>query len=126
MNSRRDFIATAGFLGAAAVGFGLFGSRFASAGASVANPMNLSDAGSNAVKSDVDGSEIFDSGRRESWVPINSPGLAPPGHEGDRRPSLPLPNSRPMPSQSPYSLPSLQQHHMSCRCLVEQLSRHKD
>jgi hypothetical protein len=75
--------------------------------------MNLSDAGSNAVKSDVDGSEIFDGagGRRESWVPINSPGLPPPGHEGDRRPSLPLPNSRPMPSQSPYSLPSLQQHH---------------
>jgi peptide-methionine (R)-S-oxide reductase len=44
VNSRRDFIATAGFLGATALGFGLFGSRFASAGASVANPMNLSDA----------------------------------------------------------------------------------
>lgn len=76
---------------------------------------NLSDAGSNAVKSEVGdpGDPGMDnaSGRRESWVPINSPGLPLPGHEGDRRPSLPLPNSRPMPSQSPYSLPSLQQHH---------------
>lgn len=76
---------------------------------------NLSDAGSNAVKSDVGdtGESAIDnaSGRRESWVPINSPGFPVPGHEGDRRPSLPLPNSRPMPSQSPYSLPSLQQHH---------------
>ncbi|KAF7717741.1 Fungal Zn(2)-Cys(6) binuclear cluster domain-containing protein [Penicillium ucsense] len=76
--------------------------------------MNLSDAGSNAVKSDLDGSEIYDGagGRRESWVPINSPGLPPPpGREMDRRPSLPLPSTRPMPSQSPYSLPSLQPHH---------------
>ncbi|KAJ5102702.1 hypothetical protein N7532_003231 [Penicillium argentinense] len=76
---------------------------------------NLSDAGSNAVKSDVGdpADQLLDGagGRRESWVPINSPGLPLPGHEGDRRPSLPLPNSRPMPSQSPYSLPSLQQHH---------------
>lgn len=76
---------------------------------------NLSDAGSNAVKSDVGdtGEATADGagGRRESWVPVNSPGLPLPGHEGDRRPSLPLPNSRPMPSQSPYSLPSLQQHH---------------
>ncbi|KAJ5605780.1 hypothetical protein N7510_008561 [Penicillium lagena] len=75
---------------------------------------NLSDAGSNAVKSETgDAGDQLDGagGRRESWVPINSPGMPPPGHEGDRRPSLPLPNSRPMPSQSPYSLPSLQQHH---------------
>lgn len=82
---------------------------------------NLSDAGS-AVKSDLgdSASDALDGagGRRESWVPINSPGLPlPTNHEGDRRPSLPLPNShshshsRPMPSQSPYSLPSLQQHH---------------
>ncbi|KAJ5195306.1 Transcription factor [Penicillium cinerascens] len=74
-----------------------------------------SDAGSNAVKSDLgdptDQSLDGGSGRRESWIPVNSPGLPPPSHEGDRRPSLPLPNSRPMPSQSPYSLPSLQQHH---------------
>ncbi|OQE20336.1 hypothetical protein PENSTE_c013G04579 [Penicillium steckii] len=76
---------------------------------------NLSDAGSNAVKSELgDASDQpmeGAGGRRESWVPVNSPGLPLPGHDGDRRPSLPLPNSRPMPSQSPYSLPSLQQHH---------------
>ncbi|KAJ5179855.1 hypothetical protein N7492_003065 [Penicillium capsulatum] len=77
---------------------------------------NLSDAGSNPVKSELGdaGEQPLDGpgGRRESWVPINSPGLPLPGHEGDRRPSLPLPNTnRPMPSQSPYSLPSLQQHH---------------
>ncbi|KAJ5101593.1 hypothetical protein NUU61_003815 [Penicillium alfredii] len=75
---------------------------------------NLSDAGSNAVKSETgEPMEPSDStsGRRESWVPINSPGMPLPSHEGDRRPSLPLPNSRPLPSQSPYSLPSLQQHH---------------
>ncbi|KAJ5929201.1 hypothetical protein N7454_007049 [Penicillium verhagenii] len=77
---------------------------------------NPSDAGSNAVKSELGdiGDQQLDGagGRRESWVPINSPGLPMPTHEGDRRPSLPLPNTnRPMPSQSPYSLPSLQQHH---------------
>ncbi|KAJ5139208.1 Transcription factor [Penicillium bovifimosum] len=76
---------------------------------------NLSDAGSNAVRSETGdpGDQMLDgaSGRRESWVPVNSSGLPLPGHEGDRRPSLPLPNSRPMPSGSPYSLPSLQQHH---------------
>lgn len=79
-------------------------------------PTNLSDAGSNPVKSELGdaGEQSLDGpgGRRESWVPVNSPGLPLPGHEGDRRPSLPLPNTnRPMPSQSPYSLPSLQQHH---------------
>ncbi|KAJ6008088.1 hypothetical protein N7540_012064 [Penicillium herquei] len=77
---------------------------------------NLSDAGSNAVKSEMgDASEQQSDGaggRRESWIPVNSPGMPLPGHDGDRRPSLPLPNTnRPMPSQSPYSLPSLQQHH---------------
>lgn len=75
---------------------------------------NLSETGSNAVKSETgDSADQADgaSGRRESWVPVNSPGLPLPGHEGDRRPSLPLPPGRPMPSQSPYSLPSLQQHH---------------
>jgi len=74
-----------------------------------------SDAGSNAVKSELGdtGDQPLDGagGRRESWIPVNSPGMPLPGHEGDRRPSLPLPNSRAMPSQSPYSLPSLQQHH---------------
>ncbi|KAJ5123587.1 Transcription factor [Penicillium atrosanguineum] len=74
-----------------------------------------SDAGSNAVKSELgdptDQSLDGAGGRRESWVPVNSPGFPPPSLDGDRRPSLPLPNSRPMPSQSPYSLPSLQQHH---------------
>ncbi|KAJ5908880.1 hypothetical protein N7495_001562 [Penicillium taxi] len=75
---------------------------------------NLSDAGSNAVKSDFDPGEQLPGagGRRESWVPINSPGLSIPSHDSDRRPSLPLPNTtRPLPSQSPYSLPSLQPHH---------------
>ncbi|KAJ6089620.1 hypothetical protein N7467_004836 [Penicillium canescens] len=84
---------------------------------SVFERTNLSDAGSNAVRSETGdpGDQMLDGagGRRESWVPINSPGLPPglPLHDGDRRPSLPLPNSRPMPSGSPYSLPSLQQHH---------------
>ncbi|KAJ5449316.1 Transcription factor [Penicillium cf. griseofulvum] len=76
---------------------------------------NMSDAGSNAVRSETGdpSDQILDGagGRRESWVPVNSPGLSLPGHDGDRRPSLPLPNSRQMPSGSPYSLPSLQQHH---------------
>lgn len=79
-------------------------------------PTNISETGSNPVKSEIgdSGEQPIDGpgGRRESWVPVNSPGLPLPGHEGDRRPSLPLPNTtRPMPSQSPYSLPSLQQHH---------------
>jgi hypothetical protein len=74
---------------------------------------NVSDAGSNAVRSDpgetaesgLDGA----GGRRESWVPINSPGLPLPGPDAERRPSLPLP-PRALQSQSPYSLPSLQHH----------------
>lgn len=74
---------------------------------------NVSDAGSNAVRSDpgetaestLDGAGA----RRESWVPINSPGLTLPGPDAERRPSLPLP-PRALQSQSPYSLPSLQHH----------------
>lgn len=49
-------------------------------------------------------------GRRESWVPINSPGMPLPGPDGERRPSLPLPPGRSLQSQSPFSLPSLQHH----------------
>lgn len=70
---------------------------------------NISDSGSNAVKSE---SEALESpldgagGRRESWIPINSPGMPPPDRE--RRPSLPLPPARPLQTQSPFSLPSLQ------------------
>ncbi|OJJ30632.1 hypothetical protein ASPWEDRAFT_46245 [Aspergillus wentii DTO 134E9] len=74
---------------------------------------NLSDAGSNAVRSETgDMAEPLDGagGRRESWVPINSPGMPLPVPEGERRPSLPLPPSRVLQSQSPYSLPSLQHH----------------
>ncbi|KAL2815077.1 C6 transcription factor [Aspergillus cavernicola] len=75
---------------------------------------NLSDAGSNHIRSDhgdigegpLDGA----GGRRESWVPVNSPGLPLPGADGERRPSLPLPPSRSLQPQSPYSLPSLQHH----------------
>jgi hypothetical protein len=76
---------------------------------------NVSDAGSNAVRSDPGVGETGESapdgagGRRESWVPINSPGLPLPGPDAERRPSLPLP-PRAMQSQSPYSLPSLQHH----------------
>ncbi|KAL2853460.1 fungal-specific transcription factor domain-containing protein [Aspergillus pseudoustus] len=74
---------------------------------------NLSDAGSNHVRSDpgdmgegpLDGA----GGRRESWVPVNSPGL-PLGPDGERRPSLPLPPTRALQSQSPYSLPVMQHH----------------
>ncbi|KAL2817362.1 fungal-specific transcription factor domain-containing protein [Aspergillus granulosus] len=74
---------------------------------------NLSDAGSNHVRSDpgdmgegpLDGA----GGRRESWVPVNSPGL-PIGPDGERRPSLPLPPTRALQSQSPYSLPAMQHH----------------
>ncbi|KAL4874105.1 hypothetical protein BDV12DRAFT_181954 [Aspergillus spectabilis] len=75
---------------------------------------NLSDNGSNHIRSDP--GDIGDSqldgagGRRESWVPVNSPGLPLPGPEGERRPSLPLPPSRSLQSQSPFSLPSLQHH----------------
>lgn len=80
--------------------------------------VTASDAGSNAVKSEAgDGSEPqLDGagGRRESWVPINSPVHGMPDGERrselERRPSLPMPPNRPLPSQSPYSLPSLQHH----------------
>ncbi|PWY82147.1 hypothetical protein BO70DRAFT_387247 [Aspergillus heteromorphus CBS 117.55] len=74
---------------------------------------NLSDAGSHAVRSETgDTGEPLDGagGRRESWVPINSPGMPLPGPDGERRPSLPLPPNRALQSQSPYSLPSLQHH----------------
>ncbi|KAI9373576.1 fungal-specific transcription factor domain-containing protein [Aspergillus egyptiacus] len=77
---------------------------------------NVSDAGSNHVRSDpgdlgeppsLDGA----GGRRESWVPVNSPGLPLPGPDGERRPSLPIPPGRSLHSQSPFpSLPSLQHH----------------
>lgn len=87
--------------------------------------VTASDTGSNAVKSEsgdaveppLDGA----GGRRESWVPVNSPvhGVPPlpSGPDGDRsrpeldrRPSLPVPTGRPLQSQPPYSLPSLQHH----------------
>ncbi|KAL3476271.1 fungal-specific transcription factor domain-containing protein [Aspergillus californicus] len=75
---------------------------------------NISDAGSNHVRSDPGdiGEASLDGagGRRESWIPINSPGLPLPGPDGERRPSLPLPPSRSLQSQSPFSLPSLQHH----------------
>jgi hypothetical protein len=76
---------------------------------------NVSDAGSNHVRSDpgdmgeggpLDGA----GGRRESWVPVNSPGLPLPGPDGERRPSLPLPPTMALQSQSPYSLPAMQHH----------------
>lgn len=74
----------------------------------------VSETGSNHVRSDpgdlgegpLDGAN----GRRESWVPVNSPGLPLPGIDGERRPSLPLPSNRPLQSQSPFALPSLQHH----------------
>lgn len=89
-----------------------------------------SENGSNAVKSEPGDGTDPDSARRESWVPINSPvhGM-PTSAEGDnqnavqrasrptsdldRRPSLPIPTTRPVQSQSPYSLPTLPsiQHH---------------
>ncbi|KAK2766791.1 hypothetical protein FQN54_006105 [Arachnomyces sp. PD_36] len=90
-----------------------------------------SDNGSNAVKSEPGDGVESDPARRESWVPINSPvhGITS-GAEGDnpnavprtsrppsdldRRPSLPIPpTTRPLQSQSPYSLPTLPsiQHH---------------
>lgn len=75
---------------------------------------NLSDAGSNAVRSETGeaGEPPLDGagGRRESWIPVNSPGMPIPGPDGERRPSLPLPPGRSLQSQSPFSLPSLQHH----------------
>ncbi|KAJ0417001.1 fungal-specific transcription factor domain-containing protein [Aspergillus carlsbadensis] len=76
---------------------------------------NVSDAGSNHVRSDpgdMGGEGPLDGagGRRESWVPVNSPGLPLPGPDGERRPSLPLPPTRALQSQSPYSLPAMQHH----------------
>ncbi|KAL4964657.1 putative C6 transcription factor [Aspergillus stella-maris] len=75
---------------------------------------NISETGSNHIRSDPgdlgDGSMDGAGGRRESWVPVNSPGLPLPGIDGERRPSLPLPPSRSLQSQSPFSLPSLQHH----------------
>lgn len=84
----------------------------------------ISDTSSNAVKSESDSvADLPGDGvgpRRESWVPVNTSPLnagIPPGLEGDRqrseldrRPSLPLPNSRSLQSPSLYSLPSLQHH----------------
>ncbi|KAL4927004.1 putative C6 transcription factor [Aspergillus undulatus] len=75
---------------------------------------NVSETGSNHIRSDPgelgEGSIDGAGGRRESWVPVNSPGLPLPGLDGERRPSLPLPPSRSLQSQSPFSLPSLQHH----------------
>ncbi|KAH8434880.1 putative C6 transcription factor [Aspergillus melleus] len=75
---------------------------------------NLSDAGSNAVRSEAGeaGEPPLDGagGRRESWIPVNSPGMPLPGPDGERRPSLPLPPGRSLQSQSPFSLPALQNH----------------
>jgi hypothetical protein len=79
----------------------------------------VSETGSNAVKSESGDSQVDGAGRRESWVPVNNNpthnvGGVPDGErsrsEHDRRPSLPLPASRSLPPQSPYSLPSLQHH----------------
>ncbi|KAL4917516.1 fungal-specific transcription factor domain-containing protein [Aspergillus aurantiobrunneus] len=75
---------------------------------------NISDTGSNHIRSDPgdigDGPLDAAGGRRESWVPVNSPGLPLPGIDGERRPSLPLPPGRSLQSQSPFSLPSIQHH----------------
>lgn len=89
---------------------------------------SASDTASNAVKSESgDGGDSQVDGvgphqRRESWVPVNNKNnsnntnnmAVPDGErsrpEIDRRPSLPLPTSRSIPGQSPYSLPSLQHH----------------
>ncbi|KAL5338851.1 fungal-specific transcription factor domain-containing protein [Aspergillus crustosus] len=75
---------------------------------------NVSDNGSNHIRSDPgdlgDGHLDGAGGRRESWVPVNSPGLPLPGPDGERRPSLPLPSNRSLQTQSPFSLPSLQHH----------------
>ncbi|KAL4901877.1 hypothetical protein BDW74DRAFT_159097 [Aspergillus multicolor] len=75
---------------------------------------NISETGSNHIRSDpgdlgegpLDGA----GGRRESWVPVNSPGLPLPSID-ERRPSLPLPPGRSLQSSSPFSLPSLQHQH---------------
>ena len=79
---------------------------------------NISDSGSNAVRSPTGETSMADmsvdgvNGRRDSWVPINnSPGLSLPLPDKERPPSLPIPPGRPIQSQSPYSLPSLQHHH---------------
>lgn len=78
---------------------------------------NISDSGSNAVRSPTGEMSMAEApldgagGRRESWIPVNnSPGLPLPLPDKERRPSLPLPPGRPVQSQSPYSLPSLQHH----------------
>ena len=77
---------------------------------------NVSDTGSNHIRSDPgdlgEGPLEGAGGRRESWVPVNSPGLPLPSLDanGERRPSLPLPPGRSLQSQSPFSLPSLQHH----------------
>lgn len=72
----------------------------------------VSDSGSNAVKSEAEAGELDGAGpRRESWIPVNSPGMPPPPpgtSDRERRPSLPLPPTRTLQSQSPFPLPSLQ------------------
>ena len=73
---------------------------------------NISDSGSNAVKSEPEAGELqLDGagGRRESWVPINHAGMPPPP-DRERRPSLPLPQARSLQSTSPFPLPPLQNH----------------
>lgn len=76
---------------------------------------NASDAGSATVKSEPGETRepvALDctGGRRESWIPINGSGIPPlPGSDRERRPSLPIPPSRPLQSPS-YTLPSLQHH----------------
>lgn len=79
---------------------------------------NASDTGSNAaLRSPMGDTSATDmpldgaGGRRESWIPINNSPLPLPVSDKERRPSLPLPPGRPLQSQSPYSLPSLQHHH---------------
>ncbi|OJJ88167.1 putative C6 transcription factor [Aspergillus glaucus CBS 516.65] len=78
---------------------------------------NASDTGSNAAVRSPTGETLMTdmpldgaSGRRESWIPINNSPLPLPVSDKERRPSLPLPPGRPLQSQSPYSLPSLQHH----------------
>lgn len=81
--------------------------------------VTLSETGSNAVISESGDSQVDGATqqRRESWVPVNNPpNMALPAPDSDRsrldldrRPSLPLP-SRSLPSQSHYSLPSIQHH----------------
>lgn len=67
----------------------------------------VSEPGSNTVRSETEpGDPVDGSGlRRESWVPVNnSPGMV------ERRPSLPLPPTRSLQSQSSFPLPSFQHH----------------